>query len=174
MKILPPAPSFHPSLPPFFCPYVHVPPSIPLSLPPSLPPFFCPYVHVRTSLHPSLPPSLPPFLPHGIRAKQTCSLVLYGHTARVWDARLLDHCIVSIGEDATCRVWDYQGRCLDIVEGHRGRSIWSMALEENQGLVVRNRGGGWFGGYSVRCGICMGEACMCSGLCSVWYCKYIL
>ena len=67
----------------------------------------------------------------------SCSLMLYGHTARVWDGRLLSDWVVSIGEDATCRVWDGEGRCVRVVDGHRGRSIWSMAVDETSGLVVR-------------------------------------
>lgn len=66
-----------------------------------------------------------------------CSLVLYGHTARVWDGRLVCDGVVSIGEDASCRVWDQQGQCVRVVEGHRGRSIWSMTVDEDSGLVVR-------------------------------------
>ncbi len=62
--------------------------------------------------------------------------VLYGHTARVWDARLLpgDN-VVSIGEDATCRVWS---RCVAVrtVGGHRGRSMWSMAVDSENKRVV--------------------------------------
>jgi WD40 repeat protein len=65
-----------------------------------------------------------------------CSLVLYGHCARVWDARLLLDCIVSIGEDATCRVWNLNGQCKEIVRGHKGRSIWSMAIDERQQVIV--------------------------------------
>ncbi len=65
-----------------------------------------------------------------------CSLVLYGHTARVWDARLLSECIVSIGEDATCRVWSLNGQCKEVVRGHKGRSIWSMAIDERQQVIV--------------------------------------
>lgn len=65
--------------------------------------------------------------------------MLYGHTARVWDSRLLPDCVVSIGEDATCRVWGYGGECVQVVEGHRGRSIWSMAVDESSGMVVRTR-----------------------------------
>ena len=65
-----------------------------------------------------------------------CSLVLYGHTARVWDARLLSDCIVSIGEDATCRVWDLNGQCKEVVRGHKGRSIWSMAVDDRQQVIV--------------------------------------
>lgn len=65
-----------------------------------------------------------------------CSLVLYGHTARVWDARLLPTVIVSVGEDATCKLWDYSGRCLNTVGGHSGRSIWSMAVSADNTVVV--------------------------------------
>lgn len=65
-----------------------------------------------------------------------CSRILYGHSARVWDARLLSDCIVSIGEDATCRVWDLQGQCQEVVEGHKGRSIWSMAVDSGRQVVV--------------------------------------
>ena len=69
---------------------------------------------------------------------KSCSLVLHGHTARVWGGRCLrDGGVISIGEDATCRVWDGQGRCVKVVEGHRGRSIWSMAVDEHSGVVVR-------------------------------------
>lgn len=71
------------------------------------------------------------------RSKELCcSLVLYGHTARVWDARLLTDCIVSIGEDATCRVWDLNGQCKEVVRGHKGRSIWSMAIDNKQQVIV--------------------------------------
>lgn len=65
-----------------------------------------------------------------------CSLTLYGHTARVWDARLLSDCIVSIGEDATCRVWTLEGQCLEVVGGHKGRSIWSLAVDCERQVVV--------------------------------------
>lgn len=78
------------------------------------------------------------YIPIYTRSQQNlCSLVLYGHTARVWDGRLLPDCVISIGEDATCRVWGYGGECIQVVEGHRGRSIWSMAVDESSGLVVR-------------------------------------
>ena len=66
----------------------------------------------------------------------SCSLLLYGHTARVWDGQLLDNCVISIGEDATCRVWGYDGKCMRVMDGHRGRNIWSMAVDETTGLVV--------------------------------------
>ena len=47
-------------------------------------------------------------------------LVVYGHTARVWDARLLETCFVSIGEDLMCNVWSYDGNIVKMYKGHTG------------------------------------------------------
>ena len=63
-------------------------------------------------------------------------MVLYGHTARVWSAMILPECILSIGEDATCRVWSHSGQTLDVFQGHRGKSIWSMAVDKDCRMVV--------------------------------------
>ena len=46
--------------------------------------------------------------------------VVYGHTARVWDAKLLESCFVSIGEDLMCNVWDYEGNVIKVHKGHTG------------------------------------------------------
>lgn len=46
--------------------------------------------------------------------------VVYGHTARVWDAKLLETCFVSIGEDLVCNVWSYEGNVLKVCKGHTG------------------------------------------------------
>ena len=59
----------------------------------------------------------------------------------MWDSHLLTDCVISVGEDATCRVWDYDGQCVGTVEGHRGRSIWSLAVDEATGAVVRHQPG---------------------------------
>ena len=45
--------------------------------------------------------------------------VLYGHTARVWDVVWIPHYLLSIGEDATCRVWDQLGNSINTITGHR-------------------------------------------------------
>ena len=44
---------------------------------------------------------------------------LYGHTARVWDIRLGAQCLVSVGEDATCCIWNYEGQVLKKLKGHK-------------------------------------------------------
>ena len=49
----------------------------------------------------------------------TSSHVLYGHTARVWRVVWLPHLLLTVGEDAVCRVWDHNGNQLDVVHGHR-------------------------------------------------------
>ena len=47
-------------------------------------------------------------------------LVAYGHAARVWDAKLLETCFVSIGEDLVCNVWNYDGNVIKTHKGHSG------------------------------------------------------
>ena len=44
--------------------------------------------------------------------------VLYGHAARVWDLRLLNEYIVTVGEDATCMIWGYDGKVCQKFKGH--------------------------------------------------------
>ena len=51
---------------------------------------------------------------------ETCLHVLYGHTARVWDAQYTDENIVSIGEDAMCVLWNLQGSIVRKYAGHKG------------------------------------------------------
>ena len=46
--------------------------------------------------------------------------VVYGHAARVWDAKLLETCFVSIGEDLVCNVWSYDGNIVKAYKGHTG------------------------------------------------------
>lgn len=65
-----------------------------------------------------------------------CLLVLYGHTARVWKAELLPQCIVSIGEDAVCRVWSHSGEVISTFRGHKGKSIWSMAVDKEHKILA--------------------------------------
>lgn len=50
-------------------------------------------------------------------------LVVYGHAARVWDAKLLETCFVSIGEDLVCNVWSYDGNVVKTHKGHTGKGV---------------------------------------------------
>uniref|UniRef100_K1QY02 tRNA (34-2'-O)-methyltransferase regulator WDR6 n=1 Tax=Magallana gigas TaxID=29159 RepID=K1QY02_MAGGI len=70
----------------------------------------------------------------------TCVHVLYGHSARVWDVRLLTCTLVSVGEDSTCCVWNYEGDVLQKFKGHRGKSIWSLSVDEKERYVVTGGG----------------------------------
>ncbi|KAH9520190.1 WD repeat-containing protein 6 [Bulinus truncatus] len=71
-----------------------------------------------------------------------CSLLLslYGHSARVWDVALLNDCFISIAEDAICIVWDYKGNILKKFKGHKGRSIWSLAVSADEQYVLTGGG----------------------------------
>ena len=54
----------------------------------------------------------------------SCTQILYGHTARVWDAQFLSdgQRMVSIGEDAACIIWNCnEGTILKKFEGHKGK-----------------------------------------------------
>ena len=61
--------------------------------------------------------------------------VLYGHKARVWDAKFLGQFIVSIGEDATCIVWDRSSELVKKFKGHEGSiscCLFCCYLEKRQ------------------------------------------
>ncbi|XP_068709317.1 tRNA (34-2'-O)-methyltransferase regulator WDR6-like isoform X1 [Montipora foliosa] len=68
--------------------------------------------------------------------------VLYGHSARVWDAKLLKSGFVSIGEDLVCNVWDYEGNIVKVYKGHTGRNIWSLAVNQTEDLIATGGGDG--------------------------------
>ena len=73
--------------------------------------------------------------------------VLWGHTARVWDSRVIEvrrgegqggeFYVASVGEDTCCKLWKVDvGRgelsgLLTTFSGHYRRSVWSMGLCEN-------------------------------------------
>ncbi|KAI8885675.1 WD40 repeat-like protein [Backusella circina FSU 941] len=64
-------------------------------------------------------------------------LVLYGHTARIWDCQFVDdEHLVSISEDATCRVWRLD-ECIACWEGHVGKNVFSCAVN---GSIVATGG----------------------------------
>ncbi|KAF9433589.1 WD repeat-containing protein 6 [Entomortierella beljakovae] len=76
----------------------------------------------------------------------------FGHTARVWDCQFRGQYLISISEDASCRVWrnpllddsneiDDMSDCLACWEGHEGKSAWSLAVSEH-GVVATGGGDG--------------------------------
>ncbi|KAK9328371.1 WD40-repeat-containing domain protein [Lipomyces starkeyi] len=68
-----------------------------------------------------------------------CLAVGWGHSARIWQLKYLeDDTIVSTGEDSTTRVWSFRDgklNCVQIWEGHSGRSIWSLAVTDDKNIV---------------------------------------
>ena len=65
-------------------------------------------------------------------------LVVYGHSARVWNAKLLEMCFVSIGEDLVCNVWSYDGSIVKSYKGHTGIRLLHRLLkyEKPSSLLV--------------------------------------
>ncbi|KAI7878980.1 WD40 repeat-like protein [Lichtheimia hyalospora FSU 10163] len=72
-------------------------------------------------------------------------LVIFGHTARIWDCQFVDQYLVSISEDATCRVWRNilmdgsahdEADCLARWEGHIGKNVWSCAISPEKKMVA--------------------------------------
>ncbi|XP_035825991.1 WD repeat-containing protein 6 isoform X2 [Aplysia californica] len=74
--------------------------------------------------------------------ESTLLLCLFGHSARVWDVELMTTCFASVGEDATCNVWDYDGNIITKFKGHQGRSIWSLAVGEDEKNLFTGGGDG--------------------------------
>ncbi|XP_077781245.1 tRNA (34-2'-O)-methyltransferase regulator WDR6 isoform X3 [Podarcis muralis] len=64
-----------------------------------------------------------------------CLVVCYGHQSRVWAVRLLSSYVLSIGEDAACLVWNYQGEIVHRFKGHKGRGLRAVAAHERRGWV---------------------------------------
>ncbi|XP_035672898.1 WD repeat-containing protein 6-like isoform X1 [Branchiostoma floridae] len=65
---------------------------------------------------------------------------VYGHGSRVWDVQLTQDYVISVGEDAQCIVWNMRGEIIKTFRGHKGNSIWSLAVSEQQGLVATGGG----------------------------------
>ncbi|XP_046362387.2 WD repeat-containing protein 6-like [Haliotis rufescens] len=84
--------------------------------------------------------SLDPSISDWCEMESRSLLTLYGHSARVWDIELLADIFVSVGEDATCIVWDYAGNILHKFKGHKGKSIWSLACDKSGKFVVTGGG----------------------------------
>ncbi|XP_069873826.1 tRNA (34-2'-O)-methyltransferase regulator WDR6 [Dipodomys merriami] len=60
----------------------------------------------------------------------------FGHSARVWQVRLLENYLISAGEDCVCLVWSHEGEILQAFRGHQGRGIRAIAAHERQAWVI--------------------------------------
>lgn len=58
--------------------------------------------------------------------------VLYGHSARVWDAFYFhDNKVVSVGEDAMCLLWGKSGNVVRKLTGNKGeRQYLAQRIKE--------------------------------------------
>jgi WD40 repeat protein len=80
------------------------------------------------------------FEPYHGHTNIEASVILHGHTGRVWDAAFVGNYIVSVSEDASCRVWDLTGNCIAVWEGHGSKSVW--CFDSNLKYVVTGGGDG--------------------------------
>ncbi|XP_054801986.1 uncharacterized protein LOC129305854 isoform X2 [Prosopis cineraria] len=64
------------------------------------------------------------------------AVVLFGHSARVWDCSIFDSLIVTASEDCTCRIWGIDGEQLQIIREHIGRGIWRCLYDPNSSLII--------------------------------------
>jgi len=39
-------------------------------------------------------------------------------------------------KDTTCRVWNFEGKCLKVYEGHKGKNIWGLDISPSQEIMV--------------------------------------
>lgn len=68
-------------------------------------------------------------------------VTLTGHTSRVWKTLFTDKYIVSISEDASCRVWDLEtNECVKCWEGHEIINVWSLAIDPTGNTVATGGG----------------------------------
>ncbi|CAE1265105.1 unnamed protein product [Acanthosepion pharaonis] len=56
--------------------------------------------------------------------------------------------------DATCCIWDHEGKIRQKFKGHKGKSIWSMAISKKEDLVVTGGGDSSIRAWSVHLDLC--------------------
>lgn len=63
----------------------------------------------------------------------------YGHQARVFDCWISNdgQYVISISEDSTCRVWNFDGELIDIFEFRYGQ-IWSVDVQLYEGKSIKD------------------------------------
>ncbi|KAL0436033.1 UNVERIFIED_CONTAM: WD repeat-containing protein 6 [Sesamum radiatum] len=70
------------------------------------------------------------------RVNHLAGPVLFGHSARIWDCCIYDSLIITAGEDCTCRIWDHDGRELNVIKEHIGRGVWRCLYDPCSSLLV--------------------------------------
>ncbi|PON88763.1 Guanine nucleotide-binding protein, beta subunit [Trema orientale] len=70
------------------------------------------------------------------KSSESVGLVLFGHSARVWDCCIFDSLIVTAGEDCTCRVWGLDGKQLQMIKEHLGRGIWRCLYDPKFSILI--------------------------------------
>nr|XP_011467078.1 PREDICTED: uncharacterized protein LOC101298466 [Fragaria vesca subsp. vesca] len=73
---------------------------------------------------------------HSKKPADSIELMLFGHSARVWDCCILGSLIVTAGEDCTCRVWGLDGKHLETIKEHTGRGIWRCLYDPKSSLLI--------------------------------------
>lgn len=63
-------------------------------------------------------------------------LRLYGHRARLWDCLFVSTFLLSTSEDCSVRLWNEQGVCVAVLEGHKGKHVWCAAFDAQSGIAV--------------------------------------
>ncbi|XP_024532474.1 WD repeat-containing protein 6 isoform X2 [Selaginella moellendorffii] len=63
-------------------------------------------------------------------------IVLFGHTARVWDLHIDAKMFITASEDCTCGVWSLSGELLRTLKGHTGRGIWRCIFDRQLSMLV--------------------------------------
>ncbi|PRQ45090.1 putative transcription factor WD40-like family [Rosa chinensis] len=73
---------------------------------------------------------------HSNKPADSIGLMLFGHSARVWDCCIFGSLIVTAGEDCTCRVWGLDGKHLETIKEHIGRGIWRCLYDPKSSLLI--------------------------------------
>ncbi|KAL5700386.1 hypothetical protein ACHQM5_025834 [Ranunculus cassubicifolius] len=71
-----------------------------------------------------------------VDSSDSVGLMVFGHSARVWDCYISDSFIVTAGEDCTCRVWGMDGQQLFLIKEHSGRGIWRCTYDPKSSVLI--------------------------------------
>ncbi|TMW60647.1 hypothetical protein Poli38472_000689 [Pythium oligandrum] len=66
----------------------------------------------------------------------------WGHTARLWDVKFCSQDVLTVSEDAFCKLWDLDGTCVATMQGHQGKHVWRVAVHPAMPLIATGGGDG--------------------------------